>query len=256
MFGSNQSIRLGIVAVWLFVGFPLRAADPVDVQFFEQRIRPVLVQHCYRCHSAESKKPRGGLRVDSRAGLGKGGDSGPAVVPGDPGRSLILKALRHDGLAMPPERKLPSEVVADFEHWIKSGAPDPRNGDATSVRPTIASEAGRSHWAFQPPRRHEPPSVRAMTWPRTTIDRFILATLEANELHPVSDADRATLLRRLTFDLIGLPPTSEEIDAFVSDARPNALVRVVDRLLASPHFGERWGRHWLDVARYADSSVR
>jgi hypothetical protein len=232
------------------------AADPAGVQFFEQKIRPVLVKECYGCHSAEAPKVRGGLRVDSRAALLKGGDSGPAVVPEKPLDSILLKALRHDGLAMPPKSKLPDTVVADFERWIRMGAPDPRTAAEVTVRAGIDLDAGRRFRSFQPTRRHPVPRVSDTAWPRSDVDRFLLAAMEARGVRPVRDADRVTLIRRVTIDLIGLPPTPEEIDAFVNDRDADAVAfaKVVDRLLASPHFGERWGRHWLDVARYADSN--
>ena len=230
------------------------ARDPAGVQFFEQKIRPVLVQHCYSCHSTASKKARGGLRVDTRAGLLTGGDSGPALVAGKPEASLILKALRHDEVAMPPKEKLPDAVVNDFDRWIKMGAPDPRDGSTAPARTGIDVEAGRAFWAFQPPRRHAAPAVRDSAWSSGDVDRFLLAGLEAKGLRPARDVDRPTLLRRLTIDLTGLPATPEQIDAFAADRSPDAIERVVDRLLASPAFGERWGRHWLDLARYADSN--
>jgi hypothetical protein len=224
------------------------------VQFFEQKIRPVLVKHCYECHSAETKRPKGRLRLDSRAGLLKGGSSGPAVVPGNVDDSPLIKALRQDGVAMPPRGKLPAPVVADFERWVAMGAPDPRDASATGGPDSIDLKAGRRFWAFQPPRRYPAPPVKNAAWARGAIDRFILARLEAKGLQPAPDAERAVLLRRVTIDLTGLLPTPGEIDAFVADRSPDAFARVVDRLLASPHFGERWGRHWLDVARYADSN--
>jgi len=224
------------------------------VQFFEQKIRPVLVKHCYSCHSAETKKPRGSLRLDSRAGLLKGGASGPALVPGKADDSLLIQALHYDDLAMPPQGKLPPDVIADFERWVARGAPDPRDGGSAWASKGIDLEARRTFWAFQPPRRQPAPAVKDVAWPHSDIDRFILARLEAAGLRPVADADRVALIRRVTIDLIGLPPTPQEIDAFVADRSPSAFARVVDRLLASPHFGERWGRHWLDLARYADSN--
>jgi hypothetical protein len=231
----------------------VQAADP-GVQFFEQKIRPVLVKHCYPCHSAEAKKVRGSLLLDTRAGLLKGGDSGPALVPGKVTESLLIKALHNDGLAMPPSGPLPEEVVADFERWVRMGAPDPRDGKTAAVKATIDLEAGRTFWAFQPPRRHEVPKVADAAWPRADLDRFVLAGLEAKNLKPARDADRRTLLRRVTIDLTGLLPIPEEIEAVLSDPSDKWLAKVVERLLASPHFGERWGRHWLDVARYADSN--
>ncbi len=230
------------------------AAEPTGVQFFEAKIRPVLVKECYSCHSAESKKVKGGLLLDTRDGLRKGGESGPAVVPGKLTESLIIKALRHDEIAMPPKQKLPDEVIADFERWINMGAPDPRDGKAVVAARNIDIEAGRKFWAFQPPRRAELPKLVDTAWPRSDIDRFILAGLEAKGLKPARDAERATLVRRASVALIGLPPTPEEIDEALADKSEQWFEKVVDRLLASKHFGERWGRHWLDVARYADSN--
>jgi hypothetical protein len=231
------------------------AATPADEKHFEEKIRPVLVKHCYGCHSVGARKSRGGLLVDSRDGLLKGGDSGPAIVPGRPQDSLLLRAMRHQGpLAMPPKEKLPAEVLADFEGWVRAGAPDPRVGKAGATRPAAGAPGGRNFWAFQPPRRGALPPVRDTAWPSSRLDHFLLAALEGRGLRPTRDADRLTLLRRVTFDLVGLPPAPAEIAAFLADDRPGALERVADRLLASPAFGERWGRHWLDVARYADST--
>jgi hypothetical protein len=232
----------------------LRAADP-GVAFFEKKIRPVLVEHCYRCHST-AKKQRGGLALDSRDGLRKGGDRGPAIVPGKPKDSLLLQAVRYgEEPRMPPKGKLADTVIADLEKWIAMGAPDPRGAIASgkSTKPLDVGE-GRNFWAFQPPRRHPVPTVKDASWPRSDIDAFLLARLETKGLRPAADADRAVLVRRVYFDLIGLPPTPEQIDLFVRDRSPDAFARVVDELLASPHFGERWGRHWLDVARFAETS--
>ena len=232
--------------------------DPQGIEFFEQKIRPVLVEHCYQCHSAaaaKANKLKGGLRLDDRAGLKQGGDSGPAVEPGKVDESLIIETLRYDDATrMPPKGKLPEAVLADFEAWIKMGAPDPREGAHTPEKPkTLDLEAARKLWAYRLPAETPLPAVRDQDWPRTEIDRFLLARLEQAGLHPVADADRATLVRRLSFDLAGLPPTPEEIDAFVADTSPDAYERLVERLLASPRFGERWGRHWLDVARFGES---
>src|SRR5262245_25312077 len=226
---------------------------PEQVRFFETRIRPVLVEHCYKCHSTQAKTPRGGLLLDSRDGLRKGGDSGPAIVPGKPAESLLLKAVRHtdETLRMPPKNKLPAAAVADLEHWIAIGAPDPRT--TTVVKNTIDWKAARKHWAFQPIRCPTLPRVKNAAWAQTPVDRFILTQLEARGLTPSPPADRHTLIRRASFDLVGLPPTPEEVAAFEADRSPDAFAKVVDRLLASPHYGERWGRHWLDVARYADT---
>ncbi|MBI1900033.1 MAG: PSD1 domain-containing protein [Planctomycetia bacterium] len=225
------------------------------LELFEKKIRPVLVEHCYKCHSAKATELQGNLRLDFRDGMRKGGDRGPAVVPKMPGASVILKALTHDELEMPPDRKLPAAVAADFERWIKLGAPDPRDqSDALSSQPPAYDFAAtRKHWSYQPIRKPPPPPVKDNSWPAGPIDAFVLARLEAAGLSPSPPAERKTLIRRAYFDLVGLPPTLAEIESFESDASPDAFARVVDRLLASPHYGERWGRHWLDVARYADT---
>jgi hypothetical protein len=229
---------------------------PAKVDFFEKKIRPVLVRHCYRCHSGPADKAKGGLLLDTRAGLRKGGDSGPALVPGDPAASLLLKALRYEDLEMPPKGKLPRRVVADFETWIKQGAADPRDGKAAPAPARqIDVEAGKRFWSFQPPRRHAVPEVRQRSWPERAIDRFLLARLEKAGLEPTPPADRRTWLRRVSFDLTGLPPRPAEIEAFVNDPSPQAAEKVVERLLASPHYGERWARLWLDVARYAEDQA-
>jgi hypothetical protein len=235
---------------------PDKALTPEAAAFFEKRIRPVLVAECYGCHSAERvKKVKGGLNLDTREGLRKGGRSGPVIVPGNPSESLLLKALGHGDptLAMPPKKKLAAAVVRDFEEWVRLGAPDPRTG-AKSAYKYIDIEQGRKHWAYQPPKRVAEPRVKNAAWPRTDVDRFILAALEAKGLKPVADADRRALLRRVSFDLTGLPPTPAEAEAFAADPSPDAFGKVVDRLLASPRFGEKWARHWLDVARYAEST--
>jgi hypothetical protein len=238
-------------------GAPREAITPEQEKFFEAKIRPVLVGQCGKCHAKTSQKLRGGLRLDGRGGLRRGGDSGPAVVPGKPEESLIIRAIRYrdEELRMPPKAKLPDAVVADFEAWVKMGAPDPRTEpDGVAARPAVDPVKGGDHWSFRPPKKVLPPPVKQADWPRGDVDQFLLAALEAHGLAPVADADRPRLLRRVTFDLLGLPPTPEEVDAFLADDSPHAFARVVDRLLASPRFGERWGRHWLDVARFAESS--
>ncbi len=263
MAGPPRRKRLRVPATALFLTLVLSAgswgAEPSreQVEFFEKKIRPVLVQHCYKCHSAEAAKLKGGLRLDTREATRKGGDTGPAVVPGEPDKSLLLKAVRYEDLEMPPKSRLPEAVVADIETWIKNGAADPRDGDTktAAVPSTIDIAAGKQFWSFQPPRRYDPPPVRAADWPKQPIDRFILARLEAVDLKPSPPADRRTWIRRVTFDLIGLPPTPEEIEAFVRDPSPDADARVIDRLLTSPHYGERWARMWLDVARYAEDQA-
>ncbi len=241
---------------------PRIGADPAQVDFFEQRIRPVLVNKCYKCHSADSEKVKGGLLLDTRAGVLAGGDNGAIVVPGDPKKSSLIQSLRwvDKDTQMPPKEQLPADVVADFEKWIEMGVPDPREGDAKAAkagRAPIDIEKGREFWAFQAPKAVASPAVKNTAWPRTDVDRFILASLEEKNLQPVADAEPRTLVRRLYFDLIGLPPTPDEVEAFVkaaSENRRGAVETVVDKLLASPQFGERWGRHWLDVARYAEST--
>lgn len=224
-----------------------------EIEFFETKIRPVLVEHCYECHAADSKIIRGGLRLDSREGMRQGGDSGPAVVPGDLEGSLILDALRHETFEMPPDNPLPATVIDDFVRWIEGGAEAPE--DAASPLPDSADEdRGREHWAFQPIAAPAVPEVSDVAWVRTPVDSFILSRLEQAGLRPSPEADKRTLIRRATFDLIGLPPTPEEVAAFVADDSPDSFARVVDRLLDSPHYGERWGRHWLDLVRYADTN--
>ena len=233
-----------------------RAADQ-GLDLFEKRVRPLLVEHCYACHSADAKKQRGGLLVDSRDGLLQGGDSGPALVPGKPRESLLLKVVQYSGdLKMPPKGKLPAAAAADLEKWIALGAPDPRGAAVSAGKSAggMTVEEGRKYWAYRPPQLRPLPAVKQTNWPRADLDRFILARLEAEGLRPAADADRATLLRRVSFDLVGLPPTPEQLDDFLRDPSPAAFARAVDALLASPHFGERWGRHWLDVARFAESS--
>jgi len=237
--------------------------DAAGVDFFEKNIRPVLAQKCYGCHSMESGKQKGGLSLDTREGIRMGGDSGHAVMPGAPTESMLMNAIRYTDkeMEMPPQKeggKLPDEVIAKFEQWIRMGAPDPRGGDAVPMKPVAKKDwdtkAAKEFWAFQLPRAQQPPAVQDTTWPRSDVDRFILAAQEAAKIIPVADADRTTLIRRVYFDLIGLPPRPDEVTAFVKDKSPNAFEKVADRLLASPQFGERWGRHWLDVARFAEST--
>ncbi|MEX2188197.1 MAG: DUF1553 domain-containing protein [Pirellulales bacterium] len=232
------------------------SAEKLD--FFERKIRPMLLEHCYACHSQQAKadgKLKGGLRLDTAAGWRTGGDSGPAIVPGKPDESLLIEALRYESYEMPPKGKLPDAVIADFAAWIAAGAADPRTGDAPSAtaKRTIDIEAGRRHWAYQLPKATPLPDVEQPQAAGNRIDRYVLARLDEAGLAPAPLADRVTLARRLYFDLIGLPPTPEDVDAFVADASPDAYERLVDRLLASPRYGERWGRHWLDVARFAES---
>ncbi len=232
-------------------------ADP-GVEFFEKRIRPVLVEKCYQCHNSKLAPPMGNLRLDTAAGLRKGGDSGPPVVPADPARSLLLRAISYLDLRlkMPPTGKLSDEQIEDFRKWIEMGAPDPRGerpAEAAGRKPGIDLEASRKFWAFQPVRRPEVP-VRDTSWVRSPVDAFLLAKLEEKGLRPAPPADKRTWLRRVTFDLTGLPPAIEEIQDYLADTSPQAERRVVDRLLASPHYGERWARHWLDLVRFAETN--
>lgn len=230
---------------------------PDELAFFEKNIRPVLVNQCYKCHSA-AEKIKGGLALDTKAGTLAGGESGhPAIVPGQVGESLLFEAISWSNadMQMPPKEKLPADVIANFKKWIEMGAPDPREGTTQGGgKREIDIAAGRKHWSFVKPEKSAPPSVQNTAWPRTDIDRFVLAELEAKGLEPVADADRQTLIRRLAYDLTGLPPTPDEVRAFVQDTSPKAVERVVDMYLDSERFGERWARHWLDVARYAESS--
>jgi mono/diheme cytochrome c family protein len=225
-----------------------------EISFFENRIRPVLVERCFSCHG--QGKHKGGLSLDSRPRMIEGGNTGPAIIPGDPQKSLLIRVLRQEEeLKMPPKSRLSQREIADFAAWVKMGAPWPETtAKAATVTAPAFSLEQRSFWAFQAPRLPAIPSVRNRAWVQTPLDCFILAELEKRGWSPAPVADRQTLLRRATFDLTGLPPTLEETAAFLDDTTPGAFARVVDRLLASPQYGERWGRHWLDVARYADSN--
>ena len=250
-----SSLLLAFSLGWLLSAGILCAADPdpAGVEFFEKKIRPTLVENCYKCHSAQSEKVKGGLLLDTREGLLKGGDTGPAIVPGDPEKSLLIKAVRYtdENLQMPPkDKKLSAEQVSALETWIKMGAPDPRLPKA-ALQADL--EKGKGHWAFQPVKPATIPKVKTRGWIETPIDAFILEKLEQRRIKPSLQADKRTLIRRASFDLIGLPPTPEEVQSFITDTSTNALAKVVDRLLASPQYGERWGRHWLDIARYADT---
>jgi hypothetical protein len=232
-------------------------SDRAGDDFFESRIRPVLAEHCYKCHSANAKALKGGLRLDSLQGMKRGGDTGPAVVPGDLEASLLIKAVKYDDdvLRMPPAGRLPTASIDALTKWIRDGAVAPHDVEAARARkaPGVDSDSARTHWAYQPVKRPEIPVVRDQRWLRTPVDSFILTRLEGAGLTPSPLADRRTLLRRAYYDLIGLPPTAAAVASFERDPSADAFAQVVDRLLASPHYGERWGRHWLDVARYADT---
>ncbi len=237
----------------------LPASEPQPTDFFEKSVRPVLATNCFECHG--KAKQRSGLRLDSRDAMMSGGDSGPAIVPGRPEESLLVKAIHYmdDELKMPPKGQLKAEEIAALTTWVKQGAHWPQavaaSRTATKTSGFQITAEDRAFWSFQPIANPPLPKVQDKGWPKTTIDHFILAKLEAIKLHPAEPADKRTLLRRATFDLIGLPPTPEEIDAFLKDESPDAFAKVVDRLLASPHYGERWARHWLDVARYGEDQA-
>lgn len=241
----TRTLLLGLFA-WLPA--TAAAADPVD---YARDVKPILLKHCVGCHGPD--KQRSGLRLDTAQSALTGGNNGPAVIPGKAATSRLIQALRseNDVPVMPPpkEPRLTAKEVATLVAWVDSGAKHPK--DEVGLKPTAP---GSKHWSFQPVQRPEPPAVKDVKWVRNPIDRFILARLEAEGIKPSPEADRVTLIRRLFLDLVGLPPTPEEVDAFVKDTRPDAYERVVERLLASPHYGERWGRHWLDAARYADSN--
>jgi hypothetical protein len=240
-------------AVTCNVAAPAAELTKADTDFFESKIRPILADNCYKCHSPAKGKVKGNLELDWKGGWEKGGDNGPAIVPGDPEKSLLIKAIQYTDpdLQMPPKGEQLSETqINDLIAWVKMGSPDPR-----TERPVLTAYSGGSkdHWSFKPLTHPTVPAVKRETWVNNDIDRFILAKLEENGMTPNAVADRRALIRRVYYDLIGLPPTPEEVQAFLQDSSPNAYEKVVDQLLASPHYGERWGRHWLDVARYSDS---
>ncbi|MFO0850435.1 MAG: PSD1 and planctomycete cytochrome C domain-containing protein [Gemmataceae bacterium] len=243
--------------VALLLAGPAAASDPASAEFFETKVRPVLVEHCYKCHSSQSKEPKGGLRVDGRDHLLAGGDTGPSLVPGKPAASKLIEAVWYGNpdLLMPPKGKLSPNVAADLEKWVAAGAPWPGDQTAAAKKAGFDLTARRAtHWCWQPVTPHAPPAVKNAGWPRDPADAFLLAKLEAAGLAPAPNADPLTWLRRVTFALTGLPPTPAEVDAFSAVLLPpSAFEKVVDRLLASPAFGERWGRHWLDLVRYAET---
>ena len=247
-----------VAVLFLSIG-AARAANPAGLEFFEKKIRPVLVSECYKCHSKD-EKVKGELRLDWRGGWQKGGESGAAIIPGRVGKSLLIQAIRHGNadLKMPPKKKLTPTQIADFEKWVAMGAPDPRtSAEASVAEEKLNLEAARKFWAFQPVRKPPVPKVKNEKWPHKNLDRFVLAAQETKGIHPGPDAGDLTLLRRLYFDLIGLPPTPMQMADFQKRAvvnRKSAIENEVDALLASPHFGERWGRHWLDVVRYSEST--
>lgn len=259
----SQNLRIGLVLFgWLLLSITAahqkafaedEQRDPVDHAFFEQRIRPLFAKHCYSCHSLRAEKLKGGLLLDSKAGWQQGGDSGePAIVPEDPGSSQLLMYVKHEGGAMPPDYKLSNEEIADLTQWISTGARDPRTDQVLEAR-----RADKSWWSIQKLNDVTPPTAQGTDWPQSPIDAFIYAALEREGLHPNPLADARTLIRRMTYDVLGIPPTLQEVESFTHEFEidPNrATEQLVDRLLQSPHYGEHWGRHWLDVVRFGESN--
>ena len=233
------------------------AIEPDELAFFESRIRPILVENCYKCHSVEAEKLRGGLFLDSKPGLLRGGESGPAIIPGNAGQSRLINMVRRhpDFEGMPPKSKLPQSHIDDLVAWVDRGAPDPRLEEhrQSTVKSDFDLEERKKWWSLQPVQNPAPPTVRQQNWPSNDYDNFLLRTLEEKGWSPAQPADRRTLLRRLSFDLIGLAPSEEELHVFVGDQSGNAYQKQVDRLLASPHFGEKWARHWMDLTRYGET---
>ena len=258
-----KSIR-SIVVVAIFFTGTLRVFSAIepsssDFDFFEKKIRPLFAERCYKCHSAQSEKLKGGFRLDSREGILKGGESGkPAVVPNAPEKSLLIEAIGYGNpdLQMPPKGKLSDAQIADLTEWVKIGAPWPQEAPAqiSKTKSSFDLPKRRSeHWAWQPVKAPSLPRVKNKKWSAQPIDRFILAQLEANHLAPAPLVEKRTLIRRLYFDLTGLPPEPRDVENFLADKNSNAFEKVVDRLLASPQFGERWARHWLDLVRYSET---
>jgi hypothetical protein len=250
------------------IAFPaaLHSQSSSGTELFEKEIRPVFAEKCYGCHSSKLKSPMGGLALDAKEGLKRGGDDGPVVAAGDPASSRLIQALNYkdSDLRMPPNGKLPDEKIAAFEKWIAAGAPDPREDSAGSATAAqlpkrgMPTETGRQWWAFQPVEPQPQPKFKdpafAERWRRVSLDGFILAKLGQNHLQPSPEADRATLIKRASLDLTGLRPSYDEVQRFVADNDPKAYEKLIDRLLASPQYGERWGRYWLDVARYGEDN--
>ncbi|MCD8534025.1 MAG: PSD1 and planctomycete cytochrome C domain-containing protein, partial [Verrucomicrobia bacterium] len=233
--------------------------SPDQVEFFEKRVRGILAEHCYECHSSQAREIKGGLVLDSRIGVMAGGASGPVIIPGDPDSSPLIHAIRKidADFSMPPKTTLSEFEIGALMEWVEMGAPDPRMEDTVALarkKSTIDWEEARQWWSFQPIRNPQAPAVENGDWPTSPIDRFLLAEWRKNGLTPAPDVEKSTLLRRLSYDLTGLPPSPEDIEAFLRDPSEDAYHAYVEKLLASPHYGERWGRHWLDVVRYADTA--
>ncbi len=261
-FHSTRSLRLislailALPAATVSVDAAEKTLTPQQVEFFEKRVRPLLISRCFQCHSGKSKVLKGGLRLDSHQAVLKGGDTGVAVVPGEPDKSLLVRSIRYQAYEMPPTGKMKPAEIAVLVDWVKRGAFWPAGNSPTVARTTEGNydykKIKATHWAYRPLGKPKQPTVKRADWGRQDIDRFVLARLEAAGLDGAPAADRRTLIRRVTLDLVGLPPTPKEVRAFQEDDRPDAWARLIDRLLDSPHYGERWGRHWLDVARYSD----
>lgn len=255
----SRGPALALLCLWLI---PSAMAEdtsfqPADFEYFERKVRPLLAEHCYSCHSSDADTIHGGLRLDSTADLHRGGDSGPALNADRPQDSLLLSVIQYDGdIAMPPEGKLSTTEIAELAAWIKRGAPIPPRADLSDrVDGEIDYAAGRQFWSFQPVHEQPVPDVHQSDWPRSRLDSFVLSAMEQQGLRPSARADRAVLVRRLYFDIIGLPPTPEQVAAFVEDESPKAWETLVDKLLASPQYGEKWARLWLDMARYTDRTA-
>ncbi len=262
VFGSCSTLRFGLAAaVSVALGQYRSVVGSEQTDFFERKIRPVLVEHCYECHAGDADLIQGGLRLDDPQAMLRGGDSGAAVMPGEPDKSLLLAAIRYDGLEMPPEGPLGDHVVKDFETWIKLGAVDPRESTANQTAssplqtPSIDWQEARKFWSFQAPQRHVPPVTSNKQWGSGAIDPFVLAKLEEEGLAPNPPAERADYIRRVTLDLTGLPPTPQDAEDYIHDTRPGAKRRLIDRLLSSADHAQRWTRLWLDVARYAEDQA-
>src|SRR5215207_1560373 len=259
----NTSRPVFVLAGLISAALPALAAEPTKEQlaFFETKVLPILSSNCYSCHSIEQGKNKGGLTLDTVDATRKGGETGAGVVPGDVEKSLVYAAITYKDkdLTMPPKSKggkLKDEEIAVIAEWIKMGAPDPRIEAKKQGKLTGMTDKARQHWAYQPIANYKTiavPKNKNASWCRTPIDAFILQKLEANNMFPSPDTDKETLLRRAYYDIIGMPPSPAEVQAFIADQTPQAWAKVVDKLLASPHYGERWGRYWLDSARYADT---
>src|SRR5215475_9334273 len=262
----RAAIRTGVIfasGCLVFAVAALPQSQPAKIQpptksqldFFESKVRPIFSENCYKCHSGATGAPKAGLELDWKGGWEKGGTDGPAIVPGNPDKSLLIQAVRYtdSSLQMPPTAMLSADQIDDLVSWVRMGAPDPRTARPSTNAASYGGANKKDHWAFKPVSNPKPPAVKDSAWVKNDIDRFVLSKLESEGMNGNEPADKRTLIRRAYYDLIGLPPTPEQVNAFIADNSPNAFEKVVDGLLASPRYGERWGRHWLDVARYSDT---